>query len=899
MVMPYRKFAQVCAAALVAGAVASGPPAVRANGLVAAGFEPLPASAVCTVGGDPVMPLVLPKAFVQTLVAAEPDFPDLPDMNTLNETGPDPGRYLYRAHEVRDHAAVSVTDLVTGKTRVLARRGDWERLDGIVWTPWHTIVVAEEVNKAGHPDPDFPAATKGLAYEVNPYTGEVRALPAVGSRSHEGLAFDGQGHFYGISERHPGYIYRFRPDRWGDLTSGQLYALKVVKDEGDRTGEAVWVPLDREQVKVDADAAAEAAGATGYNRPEDVAIAGRVMYAAITGEHRVLAIDLGQPAAAGEPPAASVSTYVRAGVNAPADFEAPDNLAVDRQGNLFITEDPGGSHAKGKRKGDDIWVAVPDPANARAAARTVRFATLTDCEAEPTGIYFDLDGETLYVNVMHRGGDGRDLALAVRRADLYIDGGVASGDVTAGSAVIWGRASGEASMHVEYDTDPNFSAPLQGPTGRATTASDFTAQVKLTGLSPDTVYYYRVHFTAGGRVSERQVGTFRTAPGPDSVRPVSFVWGGDLGGQRLCRRVDQGYALFQKMQALEPTFFIANGDMIYADGDCPEQGPDGPGGWENVPGDFADVKSVDWTDLTAVREAYLAHWRYNRQDPYFQRFLRSTSMYSQWDDHEVINDFGALWPYWNPDNVNRPGYPNLVAAGREAFFLYSPIDRSPEEPNRIYRTFNWGKDLDLFIIDARSFRSQNHLEDNPASRKTLLGSAQLEWLKQGLLRSTATWKVVSSDVPISIPTGSNAERYGRDGWADGGLPTGFEGELAGLLRFLDENDIKNVVFVTTDVHFSQFLRYQVDADGDGDTLVFHELVTGPINAVRAKPRSLDPSFKPAVLFEEGDTFNFGYARIERGQDGRVHLRAAVVGTDSSSIDATVRAGSAIDLLAQE
>ena len=87
------------------------------------------------------------------------------------------------------------------------------------------------------------------------------------------------------------------------------------------------------------------------------------------------------------------------------------------------------------------------------------------------------------------------------------------------------------------------------------------------------------------------------------------------------------------MQALAPDFFIGNGDLIYADGDCPAVGP---AGWVNIPGDFPNITSpsVDWTDAAAVREVYLRHYRYNRADPFFQSFLRSTPLIAQWDDHE-------------------------------------------------------------------------------------------------------------------------------------------------------------------------------------------------------------------------------------------------------------------------
>jgi len=366
--------------------------------------------------------LVLPAGYVATLIALEPAFPDLPDMNTVNERGSDAGRFLYRTHETGTNSAVSLTDLETGVTRILAQRADWERFDGIAWTPWGTILAAEEAAPAARPDPDVAGGLNGFVYEIDPRSGVSHVRPAIGSRSHEGLRFDAAGNLYGISERSPGYIYRFTPDHRNDLSSGQLSVLKLVEDQGDRTGWGMWVPLDRTQVRLNSDAAADSAGATGYSRPEDVETGvstgsdqrgNRMLYVAITGEDRVLAIDLdaGRGSRRGQ---VFVTDYVRDGLNAPADFDMPDNLALDRDGNLLITEDPGGS-APGKTKGDDVWFARFDRSSPGRAASVVRFLSITDCNAEPTGIYFSKSGRSLFVNIQHRGGDGRDAAIAVQR----------------------------------------------------------------------------------------------------------------------------------------------------------------------------------------------------------------------------------------------------------------------------------------------------------------------------------------------------------------------------------------------------------------------------------------------------------------------------------------------------
>src|SRR6185295_5297860 len=242
-------------------------------------FEPLPASAVCTAGRPDDQQFLLPPGFVQRVIAREGDGGSIDewDQNTLNETGPRAGRFLYRAHEVSRNAEVTVTDLRTGITRVLAQRQDWNRLDPAFWTPWGTLLTAEELRRGRvpfDPDPAVPQALAGLVYELDPITGASVARPALGAKAHEGVALDSRRNVYGISETAPtpvppggpgGYIFKFVPDRRNDLSSGQLFALKIVGFTGDRTGEAVWVPLDRRAVQIDADEAATSVGRPGIH----------------------------------------------------------------------------------------------------------------------------------------------------------------------------------------------------------------------------------------------------------------------------------------------------------------------------------------------------------------------------------------------------------------------------------------------------------------------------------------------------------------------------------------------------------------------------------------------------------------------------------------------------------
>lgn len=410
-------------------------PALRLDASLAAAssgsfgaFAPIAGPAACGVVAPPAtlgafstyQPFILPEGYRSRVITTEQDpglfglgkGVDNFDMLTLNETGAHAGRFLYRTHEVGSNGSLSVTDLVSGETRIVANASHYEALDGLVWTPWGTVLFAEERIVASLKDPLVPGAVGGLVYEYDPATGITQPRPALGARSHEGLRFDVHGNLYGISESTPGLagqsgaIFKFVPDRKGDLSSGQLYALKVL--DPSRTGAAVWVPLDRDAVVVNSDAAALAAGATGWARPEDVEVGTStgnspggqgVLYVATTTNDLVLRIEL-------RGDAAFVSNFVEEGVNV-TGLNNPDNLALDSQGNLYIAEDNGPG---------DIWVARASASAPRVATEVVRFASLTDCAAEPSGIYFDRSGRTLYVNVQHAGGVLKaDLTLAIRR----------------------------------------------------------------------------------------------------------------------------------------------------------------------------------------------------------------------------------------------------------------------------------------------------------------------------------------------------------------------------------------------------------------------------------------------------------------------------------------------------
>lgn len=366
------------------------------------GFDPIDGTPYADATADWTEPFVIPSGFTQQLVADETvldiyggGVDDLTDMNTVNETGPKAGRYLYRTHEVNSNGALSVVDLKTGEAKVIAQNADWNRLDGLRWTPWGTVLFAEETS-GGHLfeaflDPKDPTVVT-----------HVEERPEVGILRHEGIEALGDGTVFVIDELNGGSIYKFEPAARGDLSDGQLYALKLTGLSDDeqlwnsgtyqqKVGAFEWVALDMDQVVVDADEAANDVNATEFGRPEDVEVIGNVLYVANTSEDRVVAIDLAKQ---------ELTSFVEKGVNTPVEdaeagvtgFNNPDNLAQGPDGRLWVVEDNYLS---------DVWAASRDNDQDGAADSVEQFASLKDTGAEISGIYFGKDPKTLFLNVQH------------------------------------------------------------------------------------------------------------------------------------------------------------------------------------------------------------------------------------------------------------------------------------------------------------------------------------------------------------------------------------------------------------------------------------------------------------------------------------------------------------------
>lgn len=387
-------------------------------------------------------------------------------------------------------------------------------------------------------------------------------------------------------------------------------------------------------------------------------------------------------------------------------------------------------------------------------------------------------------------------------ARLTFRDGVASGDVTKHTATLWTRTTAAGRVALEVATDRRFQDVVVSRRATARAAHGFTVEVEVRKLAAGATYHFRFLGPGGTR---SPVGTFRTVPA--SQQNLRFVYTGDSDPTPLegANFRDEIASVARTVRREAPDLFVFLGDTVYSDSGLKAERSDT---LEEYRGDYASLRSIQ-----AVR-----------------RLLASTSLVTQWDDHEVRNDYAG-----NPGGL--PFAPagvtaEEVAAGQQAFREAFPIDEGPGR--RTYRRLSWGRDLDLFVLDERSFRTsplpalqtcfqpetgrpdvaptlpqpvrsslsgatglaylssppppgcREAIEDPSA---TMLGPEQEAWLKAGLQKSTATFKVIVNEVPIQ-------ELYANpyDRWE------GYAADRKELLTFIRDAGIEGVVFATTDAH---------------------------------------------------------------------------------------------------
>ena len=424
--------------------------------------------------------------------------------------------------------------------------------------------------------------------------------------------------------------------------------------------------------------------------------------------------------------------------------------------------------------------------------------------------------------------------------------GVAAGDVANGRALVWSRTDRPARMFVEYSTSDRFTDArrVRGPV--AFEGNDYTARTVLTGLPQGQRVFYRVQFEDLRdlkAMSEPAAGSFATHGAPD--RAVTIAWSADTVGQGWGINPEWGgLRLYETMRQAQPDVFVNLGDTIYADQPLvAEVKLDDGSMWKNV---VTEAKSKVAQTLADYRGCY----QYNYLDEHLRRFNAEVPQVVMWDDHEVLDNW-----YWERRKDDDPRYQEksvavLAARARQAFFEYNPLPLVGDDPERVYRSIALGPLAEIFALDMRTYKGANSANRQTATgdAAAIFGPAQLAWLKRSLRESRATWKIVAADLPLGLVVGDGPGRYEAVANGDDGVPLGRELELADLLRDLKRNNVRNVVFVTADVHYCAAHHYDPSRAKFTDFNPFWEFVAGPLNAGTFGPNTLDPTFGPEAKF---------------------------------------------------
>jgi alkaline phosphatase D len=425
--------------------------------------------------------------------------------------------------------------------------------------------------------------------------------------------------------------------------------------------------------------------------------------------------------------------------------------------------------------------------------------------------------------------------------------GVASGDVAHDRAIVWSRVDRPAQMYVEWATTDRFTNATRIAGPAAIEATDFTAKLDFRGLPAGQRIFYRVQFQDLRNLkswSEPVTGTFITPPRPDGkAQDLKIAFTGDVCGQGWGIDLDRGgLKMFETMRRAAPDLFVHLGDTIYADNPIlPEAKLDDGSLWKNV---TSEAKSHVAQTLDDFRGCY----QYNLLDENVRRFNSSVGQLVLWDDHETHNNWFPQGRF-EDNRYTEQSSALLSARARTAFLEYQPIRQFTRDRQRIYRSQRFGPLAEIFAWDMRSYRGPNSANRQPelTAESAILGATQLQWIKSRLAASTATWKIIASDMPLGLII---TDRHGSEAVANGdaGPPLGRELEIADLLAFIKTRNIKNVVFITADVHYAAAHYYNPASAKFSDFNPFWEFIAGPAHAGTFGSGRLDPTFGPELRF---------------------------------------------------
>lgn len=429
--------------------------------------------------------------------------------------------------------------------------------------------------------------------------------------------------------------------------------------------------------------------------------------------------------------------------------------------------------------------------------------------------------------------------------------GIQIGDLTEDRAIIWSRADRPARMMIAYATDEKFkdAKMVRGPYALENT--DYTARQDLIDLPRGSDIYIKVWFedlTNARNISVPSFGHFTTLGKKASVH---FVWGGDTAGQGWgINPAFGGMRIYETMRQQQPQFFIQSGDSVYSDGPILESvAAENGQKWNNL-------VTPEVSKVAETLNEFRGRYKYNMLDPNVRRFNAEVPQIWQWDDHEVVNNWSDSKTLASDTRYSVKDIPLLIARATKAFHEFAPLrPQDASESERIYRKISYGPLLDVYVLDMRSYRGPNttNLQEQENQETRFLGVEQLAWLQSELQSSHALWKVISADMPIGLNIGDGVDAKGANRWeaianGDNGVARGRELEIARLLKFVKDEHIENLVWLTADVHYAAAHYYDPGKASSSDFSPFWEFVAGPLNAGSFGPNTTDATFGPQVVF---------------------------------------------------
>ncbi len=358
-----------------------------------------------------------------------------------------------------------------------------------------------------------------------------------------------------------------------------------------------------------------------------------------------------------------------------------------------------------------------------------------------------------------------DAAYTCGTSPDVISHGPRLGEVTGTSLKVWARACVPATVSVEYKENAQDWSQSVTTAGVATDAgSDNTVVVQVTGLTAGTDYDYRLRVD-GQLASKSLAGSFHTLP---SSGPMTFIMSSDMHHPFQGIPPDTTNVpdqILNLMATKNADFAFMMGDQIVIEivlnnlGRC------------CLPQSQADYE-LAYRDLSAYSN--------------FRNFAANTPLLTTWDDHEIVND-------WSPANPNQYLYP-WARNAYDAFF--GDLNATPLDSSGIQYVYDAG-DIEFFVMDTRTYRDANLDPDGPD--KTMLGADQKQALKDWLLNSTATFKVMVSSVMFSDFSQHTA--YGES-WP------AFATERNEIMDFIKDNRVSGVLLFSGDEHTGRVFQME-------------------------------------------------------------------------------------------